>query len=155
MTTPSPHPTPLFRSGSLHDQSGTFSLNCISLYYIALYYIVLFSFVWFVRVLDTCCSHILTIIAGVDLHFRHESELPVCRTRGLQGEAANHYTNDAGIAFYCILQCIVLLYIVTLVLSPLSRLSLSHYSTLYSALLLQKASSYIYSFISLHEITKS
>ena len=27
--------------------------------------------------LDTCCSHFLTIIAGVDLHFRHESELPV------------------------------------------------------------------------------
>ena len=26
--------------------------------------------------LDTCCSHFLTIIAGVDLHFRHESELP-------------------------------------------------------------------------------
>ena len=33
--------------------------------------------------LDTCCSHSLTIIAGVDLYFRHESELPVCRTRGL------------------------------------------------------------------------
>ena len=33
--------------------------------------------------LDTCCSYFLTIIAGVDLHFRHESELPVCRTRGL------------------------------------------------------------------------
>ena len=32
--------------------------------------------------LDTCCSHFL-IIAGVDLHFRHESELPVCRHRGL------------------------------------------------------------------------
>ena len=31
----------------------------------------------FMRVLDTCCSHFLTIIAGVDLHFRHESELPV------------------------------------------------------------------------------
>ena len=51
------------------------------------------------RVLDTCCSHFLTIIAGVDLNFRHESELPVCRTQGLnlvaavQGEAANHYTN--------------------------------------------------------------
>ena len=45
--------------------------------------------------LDTCCSHFLTIIAGVDLHFRHESELPVCRTRVavVQGEAANHYTN--------------------------------------------------------------
>ena len=25
--------------------------------------------------LDTCCSHFLTC---VDLHFRHESELPVC-----------------------------------------------------------------------------
>ena len=50
--------------------------------------------------LDTCCSHFLTIVAGVDLHFRHESELPVCRTRVavVQGEAANHYTNDAGIA---------------------------------------------------------
>ena len=53
------------------------------------------------RVLDTCCSHFLTIITGVNLHFRHESELPVCWTRGLnpgravQGEAANHYTNDA------------------------------------------------------------
>ena len=49
--------------------------------------------------LDTCCSHFLTIIAGVDLHFRHESELPVCRTRGLNPgrRAANHYTNDAGI----------------------------------------------------------
>ena len=52
--------------------------------------------------LDTCCSHFLTIIAGVDLHFRHESELPVCQTRGLnpvtvvQGEVANHYTNDYG-----------------------------------------------------------
>ena len=34
--------------------------------------------------LDTCCSHFLTITAGVDLHFRHESELPVCRTRGLK-----------------------------------------------------------------------
>ena len=47
--------------------------------------------------LDTCCSHFLTIIAGVDLHFRHESELPVCRTQvaAVQGEleAANHYTN--------------------------------------------------------------
>ena len=32
---------------------------------------------------DTCCSHFLTIIAGVDLHFRHESELPVCQTWGL------------------------------------------------------------------------
>ena len=38
---------------------------------------------WFMRALDTCCSHFLTIIAFVDLHFRHESELPVCRTRGL------------------------------------------------------------------------
>ena len=46
--------------------------------------------------LDTCCSDFLTIIAGVDLNFRHESELPVCRTRGLNpGVAANHYTNDA------------------------------------------------------------
>ena len=26
--------------------------------------------------LDICCSHFLTIVAGVDLHFRHESELP-------------------------------------------------------------------------------
>ena len=45
---------------------------------------------------DTCCSHFLTIIAGVDLHFRHESELPVCRSRvtAVQGEVANHYTND-------------------------------------------------------------
>ena len=33
--------------------------------------------------LDTCCSHFLTIIAGVDLHFRHESKLPACRTWGL------------------------------------------------------------------------
>ena len=33
--------------------------------------------------LNTCCSHFLTIIAGVDLHFSHESELPVCQTRGL------------------------------------------------------------------------
>ena len=33
--------------------------------------------------LYTCCSHFLTIIAGVDLHFRHESKLPVCRTLGL------------------------------------------------------------------------
>ena len=52
------------------------------------------------RVLDTCCSHFLTIIAGVDLHFRYryESELPVCRTRvvTVQGKAANHYTNDTG-----------------------------------------------------------
>ena len=28
--------------------------------------------------LDTCCSHFLTIIAGVDVHFRHESELCIC-----------------------------------------------------------------------------
>ena len=28
--------------------------------------------------LDTCCSHFLTIIAGVDLHFTHESKLIVC-----------------------------------------------------------------------------
>ena len=33
--------------------------------------------------LDTCCSYFLTVIAGVDLHFRHESELPVCQTWGL------------------------------------------------------------------------
>ena len=33
--------------------------------------------------LHTCCSHFLTIIAGVDLHYRHESELPVCRNWGL------------------------------------------------------------------------
>ena len=33
--------------------------------------------------LDTCCKHFLTIIAGADLNFRHESDLPVCRTRGL------------------------------------------------------------------------
>ena len=50
--------------------------------------------------LDTCCSHFLTIIAGVDLPFMRESELPVCGTRGMNlvaavlGEAANHYTND-------------------------------------------------------------
>ena len=31
--------------------------------------------------LDTCCCHFLTIIAGVDLHFRHESELLVFQTR--------------------------------------------------------------------------
>ena len=31
---------------------------------------------WVYVCLDTCCSHFLTIIAGVDLHFRHESELP-------------------------------------------------------------------------------
>ena len=42
--------------------------------------------------LDTCCSHFLTIIAGVDLHFRHES----CRIAVVPGEAANHYTNGAG-----------------------------------------------------------
>ena len=36
-----------------------------------------------VYALDTCCSHFLTIIADMDLHFRHESELPVCQTRGL------------------------------------------------------------------------
>ena len=34
---------------------------------------------WFMRVLDTCCSHFLTIIAGVDLHFRHESECTACK----------------------------------------------------------------------------
>ena len=38
--------------------------------------------------LDTCCSHFLTIIAGVDLPFMRESELPVCRTRGLNLVAA-------------------------------------------------------------------
>ena len=37
----------------------------------------------FYMCLDTCCSHFLTIIAGVDLHFKHESKLPVCRTWGL------------------------------------------------------------------------
>ena len=44
--------------------------------------------------LDTCCSHFLTIIAGVDLHFRHESELHVCRTR--VATVLGNYTNDAG-----------------------------------------------------------
>ena len=39
--------------------------------------------------LNTCCSHFLTTIAGVVLHCKQESELPV--------EAANHYTNDAGL----------------------------------------------------------
>ena len=29
---------------------------------------------------DTWCSHFLIIIAGVDLHFGHESEMPVCCT---------------------------------------------------------------------------
>ena len=38
--------------------------------------------------LDTCCSHFLTIIAGVDLPFMRESELPVCRTRGMNLVAA-------------------------------------------------------------------
>ena len=37
----------------------------------------------FYACLDTCCSHFLTIITGVDLHFRHEPELPVCRTQEL------------------------------------------------------------------------
>ena len=37
----------------------------------------------FYMCLDTCCSHFLTIIASVDLHFRHESKLPVCQTCGL------------------------------------------------------------------------
>ena len=50
--------------------------------------------------LDTCCSHFLTIIAGVDLPFMRESELPVCRTRGMNlvaavlGEVSNHYINN-------------------------------------------------------------
>ena len=41
------------------------------------------SDIWFYACLDTCCSHFLTTIADVDLHLSHESELPVCRTRGL------------------------------------------------------------------------
>ena len=28
--------------------------------------------------LDTCCNQFLTIIAGVHIHFKHESKLPVC-----------------------------------------------------------------------------
>ena len=44
---------------------------------------IYYLFLYFYVCLDTCCSHFLTIIAGVDLHFRHESKLPVCRTRGL------------------------------------------------------------------------
>ena len=39
----------------------------------------LFALVLVYASLDTCCSHFLTIIAGVDLHFRHESKLPVCQ----------------------------------------------------------------------------
>ena len=49
------------------------------------------------RILDTRCSHFLTIIAGVDLHFRHESELPVCRTRGLNpGCRGANFVNNLG-----------------------------------------------------------
>ena len=41
--------------------------------------------------LNPCYSHFLTIIAGVDLHLRHEFELPVCGTQDLNpGETANH-----------------------------------------------------------------
>ena len=43
--------------------------------------------------LDTCCSHLLTIIVRVDFHFRHASELSVYLN---PGEAANHYTNGTG-----------------------------------------------------------
>ena len=52
--------------------------------------------------LNTCCSHFLTIIAGVDLHFRHESDCVYARPRDwtwiatVLGKAANHYTNGAG-----------------------------------------------------------
>ena len=34
--------------------------------------------------LDICYSHFLTIIAGVDLHFRHDSKLPVCQDLGIE-----------------------------------------------------------------------
>ena len=56
-----------------------------------LQFVCLFVYVF----LDTCFSHFLTIIAGGDLHFSHESELPVCQTRvvAVLGEAAN----DAGL----------------------------------------------------------
>ena len=62
-------------------------------------------FVWVDMVyayLDTCCSYFLTILAGVDLHLGMN---PNClyaepgdwnRVAAVQGEAANHYTNDAG-----------------------------------------------------------
>ena len=36
----------------------------------------------FYACLGTCCSHFLTTTAGVDLHYRHASKLPVCRTPG-------------------------------------------------------------------------
>ena len=43
--------------------------------------------------LDTCCSRFLTIIAGVHLHFSHESELHVCWTKGRRegGTLCLHY----------------------------------------------------------------
>ena len=51
--------------------------------------------------LDTCWpGHFLTIIAGIDLHFRHESNCLYAEpgkwtpVAAVQGEAANHYTND-------------------------------------------------------------
>ena len=61
--------------------------------------------------LDTCCSHFLTIMAGVDLHFRHESELPGpgdwTRVTMVLGKAANHYINDAT---FCVMQDYTLFY---------------------------------------------
>ena len=54
-------------------------------------------FVLFYVCLATCCSHFLTIIAGVNPHFMHELELPVCqqsRVNAVLGEAASHYTNN-------------------------------------------------------------
>ena len=52
--------------------------------------------------LDTCWSPFLTIIPGVDLHFWHESELPVCRAQRLKlshhgarrGDSKYEITND-------------------------------------------------------------
>ena len=56
-------------------------------------------------VLDTCCTHFLTIIAGLDLQFSHESELPVSYVYawglklvncGARRGCYNHYTNGAS-----------------------------------------------------------
>ena len=39
---------------------------------------ILYMIIGVYALLDTFCSHFLIIIAGVDLHFGHESKLPVC-----------------------------------------------------------------------------
>ena len=93
------HGSPVFRLyakvySGIHNQSHMYSrtLHDTMSIYVSMYYHTCMSerfnlpdsvrFMVY-ACLDTCCSQFLTIIAGVDLHFRHESKLPVCRTRAL------------------------------------------------------------------------